>query len=66
MSKPILTIVPTQNGFVVIPFDMNLMLSMKDAATKTKGCYVAGDTQGLAELIQRVYELDLQEEPNDQ
>lgn len=46
-------IVPTQNGFIFMPFDMNVLVSVDPK--KTSGVQVAGDARDLAELVYAHY-----------
>lgn len=55
-SKPVMVVVPTMNGFAVLPFDSNLMFTLKDAATITKGVSVARNVEELSILIRHIYD----------
>lgn len=54
MSGQIMMIIPTQNGFLFMPFDMNVLVSVDPK--KRAGVLVAKDKDELAELVREHYE----------
>ena len=49
-------IIPTQNGFVLMPWNMNCLVSMNDADHENKGILVATDVEGLLSNVHLVYD----------
>lgn len=52
MPKPVMIIVPMQNGFVLMPFDSDLLFSIKKGTISMR---VATDVDGLKANIEAVY-----------
>ena len=53
MTDSIMMIVPIENGFIFIPFDLNLLMSIDPK--KTSGVQVARDAGELADLVREHY-----------
>ena len=59
-------IIPTRNGFALMPWDMNCLLHMADASKESGGVLVATDVEGLKDCIEQVYgSPPNQEKPDD-
>ncbi|WP_425404587.1 hypothetical protein [Hwanghaeella sp.] len=54
-GKPVMMIVPTANGFALMPFDSNLLVSMKGAQSEPHGVRVSRDLDDLCDDIRDVY-----------
>lgn len=55
MSKPVMVIVPTLNGYALLPFNSDLLVSLKGADAEGKGVLVSNDLEGLKADIERIY-----------
>jgi len=53
VTSPIMMIIPTDNGFVFMPFNMNVLVSVDP--TKTAEVLVARNAAELAELVREHY-----------
>ena len=52
MSQPVMMIIPAQNGYIVQPFDSDLLTSMKRAMVDVR---VAANVEELKVVIEDVY-----------
>jgi len=54
-KKNVMVIVPTRNGYALMPFDMNCMVSMENAQKNGPGVLVSNDLEGLKANVETVY-----------
>lgn len=57
MNNKIMTIIPCENGYVVMPFDLNLMVPMNNPSGKMS-VSVSSDVAGLLNIIKQIYQED--------
>lgn len=55
MAKPVMMIVPVLNGYVVMPFNMDLLVSLKDGQ-REDGIHVCKDPDEIGKILGALYE----------